>query len=141
MLRIKLVAAAAIVGAVALLGSGLSAEATGRHDGERTYKVTLINLTHGQPFSPPVAATHSNGVSLFDVGRHASDEIAAIAQDGNQIPAVNALTGAPGVTEVVDVGAPLTPFGRTVGDFNFVSLRVSGLRRCDRDRARRRRRW
>src|SRR5262249_23293053 len=45
-----------------------------------TYQVTLTNLTAGQPFSPPVAATHRPGVHMFQIGQLATDELAAIAQ-------------------------------------------------------------
>ncbi len=36
--------------------------------GKATYKVTIENLTTGQPFSPPVAATHRSNVRMFRVG-------------------------------------------------------------------------
>lgn len=81
------------------------------------YQVTLENLTDGQPFSPPVAVTHRRPTRLFAVGTPASDAIEALAEDGNQSVAVNQLTGAAKVTDVVDVGMPLTPAGTTVGSF------------------------
>lgn len=81
----------------------------------RTYRVTLVNLTDGQPFSPPVAATHRRGLHMFEVGEFASDELAAIAQAGNQVPMFNLFDGAPGVTQAVDIGVPLTRTG-TVAD-------------------------
>ena len=37
-----------------------------------SYRVTLENLTAGQPLSPPVAATHKNNVVLFEIGRPVS---------------------------------------------------------------------
>src|SRR5437879_4151462 len=83
----------------------------------RTYRVTLTNLTHGQPFSPPVAATHRTQLHMFQVGHVASDELAAIAQDGNEVPMFNHFNGAAGVTQAVDVGRPLTTSGKTVGSF------------------------
>jgi hypothetical protein len=82
-----------------------------------TYRVTLENLTAGQPFSPPVAATHQKAIRMFEVGRRASDELAAIAQDGNQIPMFTLFHESRKVTQVVDVGRPLTPKGKTVGAF------------------------
>ncbi|MGI8915258.1 MAG: spondin domain-containing protein, partial [Chloroflexota bacterium] len=51
-----------------------------------TYKVTIMNLTKGQPFSPPVAATHRDGLHMFQVGQVATDQLAATAQDGNPVP-------------------------------------------------------
>jgi hypothetical protein len=80
----------------------------------RTYRVTLVNLTDGQPFSPPVAATHDRSMRMFQVGRLASDELAKIAQAGDQIPMFNLFNGSDEVTDVVDVGRPLTPAGKVV---------------------------
>jgi hypothetical protein len=83
----------------------------------RTYRVTLVNLTDGQPFSPPVAATHDRSMRMFQVGRFASDELAKIAQAGNQVPMFNLFNGSNDVTDAVDVGAPLTRVGTVVGSF------------------------
>lgn len=72
-----------------------------------TFRVTIHNLTEGQPLSPPVAATHRPSVKLFEVGTLASPEIEAIAEDGNQVPAVDLLSSSPRVNDVVDLGAPI----------------------------------
>lgn len=80
----------------------------------RTYRVTLLNLTDGQPFSPPVAATHDRHMRMFQVGRLASDELAAIAQAGDEVPMFNLFNGSDDVTEAVDVAKPLTPVGKVV---------------------------
>jgi len=82
-----------------------------------TYRVRLFNLTSGQPFSPPVAATHEPSIRIFRVGHLASPELEAIAEDGNEIPMFNLFTGDRRVTQAVDVGRPLTPIGKTVGTF------------------------
>jgi hypothetical protein len=82
-----------------------------------TYRVTLVDLTHGQPFSPPVAATHQKSIRMFSVGALASDELAAIAQDGDEAPMAALFGGSSKVTDVVDVGRPLTAGGTTVGSF------------------------
>ncbi|MGH2454161.1 MAG: spondin domain-containing protein [bacterium] len=81
------------------------------------YRVRLFNLTSGQPFSPPVAATHQPSIRMFRVGALASLELEAIAEDGNQIPMFNLFAGDSRVTQAVDVGRPLTPIGKTVGTF------------------------
>lgn len=83
----------------------------------RNYRVTLQNLTTGQPFSPPVAATHRPRLHMFQVGNLATDQLAAIAQDGNEAPMVTLLNTSGDVTQTVDVGRPLTTRGRTVGSF------------------------
>jgi hypothetical protein len=83
----------------------------------RTYRVTLVNLTGGQPFSPPVAATHQKAIRMFEVGGLATDELAAIAQGGDEVPMFGLFAGSSKVTQAVDVARPLTPSGRVVGPF------------------------
>lgn len=92
-----------------------NADANGPFSG--TFRVTIENLSTGQPLSPPVAATHRPGLRLFKVGAYASPEIEAIAEAGNELAAFDLLNASPKVTEVVDIGAPLTPYGTVVGDF------------------------
>ena len=92
------------------------AHAESGYDGA-LYRVTIQNLTSGQPFSPPVAATHRSSISMFEVGGLASTQLEAIAEDGNQIPMFDLLDGARGVGEAVDVGRPLTPNGVVIGSF------------------------
>jgi len=72
------------------------------------YRVTIDNLT-GQPLSPLVAATHQGDLSMFNVRGHASAELEAIAEEGNQLPMFDLLSNARQVTEVIDIGAPLAP--------------------------------
>jgi hypothetical protein len=112
-IQLKLIAALGAAAALTLAAALPAASDDGQE--LRTYRVTLVNLTDGQPFSPPVAATHDRGIHMFQVGELASDELAAIAQGGNQVPMFNLFKGAPGVTEAVDIGVPLTRTG-TVAD-------------------------
>jgi hypothetical protein len=113
--RPKLIAA---LGAAAVLTLAAALPAASEDGDElRTYRVTLVNLTDGQPFSPPVAATHDRDIRMFRVGRLATDELAAIAQAGNQLPMFNLFNNLDGVTDTVDVGAPLTRVGTVVGSF------------------------
>ena len=84
---------------------------------DEKYKITIENLTAGQPFSPPVAATHGPGISMFEVGSLASLGLEAIAEDGNQMPMFNRFSSSSKVTDVVDIGMPLTPNGTSVGMF------------------------
>lgn len=81
------------------------------------YRVTVQNLTSGQPLSPVVAATHAPSIAMFANGELASPELEAIAEDGNQIPMFDLLSGSAQVTQAVDVGMPLTPSGQVVGNF------------------------
>lgn len=78
----------------------------------RTFEVTIINLTNGQPLTPPLVATHKARIDLFDVGDPASFELKEIAENGNLDPAVTLLSGIPAVRDVVvSPGGPLVPFG------------------------------
>lgn len=110
--------AAFVVAGSALIsdgGTGATAEAHGPH--LRSYRVTLQNLTDGQPFSPGLAATHRPSAHLFEVGSMADAGIEAIAESGNEAPAVDAVAAMRHVTDVVDIDRPLTPHGTVVGSF------------------------
>ncbi len=97
-----------------------------------TYEVTITNLATTQPVSPPIAVTHRKAVRLFKQGKAASEAIEAIAENGDQSIAVGALTGAAKVTDVVDLGAPLTPAGVEIGDFTDSITFEIDARRGDR---------
>src|SRR6266849_4440540 len=83
---------------LALVLVGFSSTALAQNAREQRYRVTLTNLTGGQPFSPPVAATHRPGLHMFQVGHLATDQLAAIAQDGNESPMFSLFNGAEGVS-------------------------------------------
>jgi hypothetical protein len=113
-LNLKLLAAVALVTAAALAVVTASQAGTPELS---TYRVTLVNLTSGQPFSPPVAATHQKTIRMFEVGELASDQLAAIAQAGDEGPMFRRFSASDKVTQTVDVARPLTPSGRSVGGF------------------------
>ena len=58
-----------------------------------TYLVTVTNLTSGQHFTPILAATHGDDVSLFASGMVASDELRMLAEGGDTMPLAMALRG------------------------------------------------
>jgi hypothetical protein len=123
-LNLKLLAAVGLMAAAALAavtaGYGSTPELS-------TYRVTLVNLTSGQPFSPPVAATHQKAIRMFEVGKLASDELAAIAQAGDEGPMFRLFSASGKVTQAVDVGRPVTRSGHTVGDFtDTVTFEIAG---------------
>lgn len=112
---------------VAALALGLLAPTASADDTHViTYEVTIENLSN-QPLSPAVAATHVPGLGMWIPGELASAELIEIAENGNQIPAFDALSANPDVTSVVDVGVPLTPRGTEVGDFtDSVTFTIEG---------------
>ena len=118
-IRAKIIAG---IGLVAGLALAVALPAAFAGSPEATYRVMLVNLTHGQPFSPPVAATHQKTIHMFQVGELASDELAAIAQDGNEVPMFDLFEGNGKVTDVVDVGRPVTAHGTTVGAFTDLAI-------------------
>jgi hypothetical protein len=76
---------------------------------ERTYRVTITNLTSGQPLTPVAVATHRMSVDAFTVGEPASLGVKEIAENGDLGPFVSSLQGASGVSEVVEGTFPVVP--------------------------------
>lgn len=99
-------AGAFALSAPVLAAGGLTAAAD---EPVSSYRVTIVNTTAGQPFSPPVVATHSRDVDLFEVGERASTEIAAIAQSGDESGAVALLDSLGEAVTSVERGAPSRP--------------------------------
>ncbi|MGH9193932.1 MAG: spondin domain-containing protein [Acidimicrobiales bacterium] len=148
--RVRLAAAAALALGAAVISFAGSAGATaggaGRHShgGERTYEVTITNLTAGQPLTPPVVATHRGRDQIFDVGEPASVGVREIAENGNNAPLLRFLEADPfgtiaGVTQAGD--APLVPAGTPGGvqdppqgpEFpESVTFEITADRRSDR---------
>jgi hypothetical protein len=58
-----------------------------------TYRVTITNLTGGQPLTPALAATHKGNDGFFQVGAAASFGIQQIAENGNLAPMINRIRG------------------------------------------------
>ena len=46
------------------------------------FEVTITNITLGQIISPPIVISHNKDFQLFNLGSPASDELAALAEDG-----------------------------------------------------------
>ena len=78
-------------------------------DGGRTYKVTISNLTAGQPFTPPVLISHNRKTGIFTLGDEASAEVQAIAENGNNGPLMNLASGDLHVRDVLTGMAPIVP--------------------------------
>ena len=73
------------------------------------YQVSIINLTKGQVFSPPVIATHQSSVSIFTPGSPASDELVYVAEDGNGMPLADSLNTLPQVYQAIAEMEPILP--------------------------------
>jgi hypothetical protein len=82
-----------------LTASMLAAANSWAGDDMVTYKITVTNLTPGQPFAPVMAASHRAGMSFFEAGEAPSDELAQLAEAGNGNPMAAKLLAMPGVSD------------------------------------------
>ena len=89
----------ALIGAAALT---MAAIAPASADSAATYTVTITNLTDGQPFTPPLVASHRPAVDLYEVGEPASEGIKEIAENGNLGPAVAFATESKAAKHIAD---------------------------------------
>ena len=94
---------------IAIVGIALNLLISETASSSQTYQVTITNLTAGQPLTPPVLLTHTKRISIFGVGEPASEEIQAIAENGDPAPLLAALGSNAQVHEVVAGMAPIVP--------------------------------
>ncbi|MEN7344168.1 MAG: spondin domain-containing protein [Pseudomonadota bacterium] len=109
--RVLVLKAAAIVGFA--LAVAPDASASDRHAVK--YRVTVTNLTAGQPFTPPVVAVHNRRADVYSLGEPASEGVRQIAENGNLAPLVTALSGDTNVRLVLQGDAPVVPAGNPGG--------------------------
>lgn len=96
----------ALIAAVLLVTAAASAASSQQ---DVTYSVTIENLTSGQPFTPPLVAAHSDQIDLFEVGQAASNELAQIAENGNNDPLLTLLGGSAAVFDSTTGDGPILP--------------------------------
>jgi hypothetical protein len=101
-------AAAFALGGTSLAGAQ-EGDGNGNGQGARRYRVTIANLTDGQPFTPPAVVLHRPDVELFSVGEPASDELQALAENGNLDPLVELAEGSNSVRASAVGDQPLVP--------------------------------
>ena len=105
---VSLTIAALLLTSLAVVGlAGASGDVD--EDDDATYRITIINLTPGQAFTPPVIATHSRSIDIFTLGEEASMLVQEVAENGNNTPLVMALEANGRVEDVVGGSAPLVP--------------------------------
>ena len=97
---------AGLIAAVVVTGGPSSAGAEGA---VRSYRVTIVNLTEGQPFTPPVLVTHRRPFEVFEVGAPSTFEVTEIAENGNAGPLLAAAAAEEQVADVVAAGMPIVP--------------------------------
>jgi hypothetical protein len=101
--------------AIALIAGAGTTLANGNAYGHcnKTYEVTITNLTYNQVFSPPLVVSHARSVHLFEVGEPASDGLEALAEGGDTGLLTGDLSGANGVCDVMTAGGVVPPGGST----------------------------
>lgn len=137
--RTRAAAGGIAIGAAIAVAAAIPAAATAGTSGTNAtdanaihhYKVTITNLTKGQPLSPPVITTNYGSGEIFKVGSAANWGVEQISENGNSDPLFDGLQAdqkAGYVTGLVRADAPLlpkgTPGGKTFKD--SVTLIVAG---------------
>jgi len=94
-----------------------------------TYRVEVTNLTRGQVFSPPAIVSHTQNISLFELGQPASAGIAAMAEDGDL--SILAAIDSPEIFDIAAFDGPIQP-GTTASatvqvDTGFPRVSVAGM--------------
>lgn len=127
----RITALAIVASLIALLGVPAASAKGGddeRHDDDRSYTVTVTNLTDTQFFTPPAFAAHTARADIFDVGAKASPEIQQLAKNGDLGPLVAALADMKGVkTSGVGGGAGGAILAGTSRTFEFSAPRKARL--------------
>lgn len=96
--------------AISLLGV-CSAQANYGHN--RTYEVTVTNITKGETFTPILGATHKRRIGFFELGEPASAELADLAESGNVAPLKTVLEGIPNLVQDTTVSDGLLSPGQS----------------------------
>ena len=111
----------AALGGTALSGTALGTDDDDEHggdddrkdddddDGARQYRVTVANLTSGQPFTPPAVAAHRPTVEVFSVGEPANEVVQQIAENGNLDPLVSLIDETDAIRAAAVAEQPLVP--------------------------------
>jgi hypothetical protein len=105
-MRLSIVVAALLTAAAVVTGGSSPA---GAEASVRTYRVTISNLTDGQPLTPPVLITHRKPFHAFEVGAPASVAVTELAENGNAAPLLDAASSDHHVADVVAGGMPIVP--------------------------------
>lgn len=95
-----------------ILSTTVLAATASRADDMATYKISITNLTPGQPIAPAMTATHRTGMSFFQEGEAPSPELASLAEAGDGNPMAAKLLATSGVSDA-QVGAEGTAPGKT----------------------------
>ncbi len=96
------------LGAGAALIAG-SAWAVDEPPKERTYEVTITNITKGQTFTPQLIAAHKGSIQLFQAGEPAGLPLEILAEAGDTTPVAEVLTASGKASAVETIDGLLEP--------------------------------
>jgi hypothetical protein len=95
-----------------------------------TFMVSAVNLTAGQPLSPPAIVLHGGDYRLFEVGMPASNALELLAEGGDNSMLTAETNSSEGVYASVAADAPIGPGGSaqwTISDTDAHSVRSLSL--------------
>ena len=81
----------------------------GHHNRPALFEVKVTNVTRDQSFTPLLVVAHDSRVRLFKLGKAASAELEALAEDGNTGPFEEKLASTRGVHGIATGGGLLGP--------------------------------
>jgi hypothetical protein len=100
--------AGAALGGLALGGVSVLGQSDEQQE-QYTYRVTVADLTSGQPFTPPAVAVHESSVEVFSVGDPANEPVQEIAENGNLEPLTTLIANTAEVRAAAVGESPLVP--------------------------------
>lgn len=112
-----------------LLALAITAVSSVNASDTRTYEVTVVNLTDGQWFTPPVIVTHRSNYRLFQYNKEASFEIKEIAENGNLAPMLEMLENE---SRVVDFEVAVAGDPPPLAPQNIISAEIEADSSSDR---------
>jgi hypothetical protein len=107
--RRALVAGGAALGGLAVGSGWTTARGDDGNGGGLHYRVTVTNLTPGQPFTPPAVAAHRASVEVFSVGDPANQPTRQLAENGNLGPLAELIEATNDIRGAAVGDAPLVP--------------------------------
>ena len=78
------------------------------HPGARQYEITFTNITHGAILTPPIFATSTSQIDVFELGEPASLGLEMLAE-GGMTDELKAELEAVGLQDVLQTEAPVMP--------------------------------
>lgn len=66
-----------------LVSMGLTIAACENTPSQQEYSISITNITHGQPLSPPAALLHKSNFQFWNTGEAASDALELMAEGGD----------------------------------------------------------